>query len=1403
MFPRNSPSLWELHIMSKKQHKMILPWKRFWVPLGSEISCGMCNEGFFDDPDGPLGYRNQPIAHPLKDLLKKQCLILSGEPGLGKSVALEQVFPSLDHAGGGNEETIWIRFRDIPDAPTFTRRVLESRRWRTWIAGDQEITLVLDGLDEGLIKIKDFVSYLTAELRAAPLDRLHLIVACRSKDWPTAAGNKLLGLWGVEPAQSIWELCPLRQADVELAATSYGIDAPNLLKQISERGAIALAARPTTLVFLLRRFVATGQLDESRYDLYEHGLLDLCSEPDPERAEGLNASGQQTPCSPAQEIRDMAGYLAAMLIFSGKSAISTGIHDNEFVQSDLHWDSLCGELTRRKLSVPALGTAIFSSQGENRLGFAHQTFAEYLAAWHVRNMPLVQLRKLLCGFDGKDEHVVPQLAETAAWLAVINEEFLEHLLKVDPEILFRSDLSRIKAARKSNIVTAILEKATKLELFDGVGYGKFLSGLKHDQLETQLWPYIQNETLNVIVRRLALTIAARCGVTELNDNLLALLRKPEVEQQVRDGAARILCETLSNGQLSELEPLVRGESGPDPDDQIRGYVMSRLVPAHWSVAQALPQMTLPNNERFYGSYAAFLSSKAPDCVTVGDIPGLLEWLLAIDCCFDAINPFRDLAYRGLCLAIRNLEHPQIRNTVVRFWIEKRRKYDHPESGNSKELDALWTDDSIRRAFATEVIQHAQTSDEDVALFLYGAFSLLGAKDLPWILEKLPTVAPDQVSKWTHSVQYFASPEYTAKCWDLFLQKLEEIPELRARFPWLRAWEIDEPLARTEKARHLRDQRRLHRLEQKRNTPDPQFLIARDLERIADGKYWAWIHLNQHLFLKKGQNRLPRGSNHDIINSPGWLEADENQRISILDGAKQFLVHCSDGFDELRTRTNYSDPGYAAARLLRSDVDTDLILREAIVCKWIAAIVGIFNNAEEHYQEMAAIAYRLNPDSTVDALLREAENNYRNHGFIFAWRGFERCWDSRLSSILATFTVSHITKKDTLISSLGFLFKTDPPAFRTWMSAIVPRIERFPEDVQVTVLSIAHALAPSETWDGAWRLIDGNRQIGEKIMLTVAANLEFGIREKQLDLEPRKLGKVAELLYELFPPDARLERSGGIVTPRRAVADYRRKVMDALTASPDPLAGESLLDLAAKFPNSALEFKWRYSNQLETRRRTRWQPPSPRQLDEMMARAEARLVITDRDLLDVVQESLQRFEDYYAKSELPAAERLWRWQKDRNRPTDFEPKDEEYLSDELARWLRDDLGSKRGVIIGREVQIEQKMRTDLLIKAIVINKNGELCDPVTVVVEVKGCWNPRVKEDMEAQLVEKYLRPHGWTCGIYVVGWFVCDVWKKPRNFLDSAKLEDARAELRGMETSIITRYPDITIIGLALDCQHR
>src|ERR1700737_1993675 len=117
---------------------MIL-WKRFWVPLGGSISCGNDGQGFLDDPESDFGKHLNPIVCDLLTLLDRSPLVLCGEPGIGKTTALDQIRDQIPTT----EDSVWIEFRAIPDAGTFIRRTIETDTWKKWEAGNARLTLII------------------------------------------------------------------------------------------------------------------------------------------------------------------------------------------------------------------------------------------------------------------------------------------------------------------------------------------------------------------------------------------------------------------------------------------------------------------------------------------------------------------------------------------------------------------------------------------------------------------------------------------------------------------------------------------------------------------------------------------------------------------------------------------------------------------------------------------------------------------------------------------------------------------------------------------------------------------------------------------------------------------------------------------------------------------------------------------------------------------------------------------------------------------------------------------------------------------------------------------------------------------------------------------------------------
>src|SRR5277367_4941727 len=63
------------------------PWTRFWCPHGNRTA--LLDGGYLSDPESEFGRRVNPDLVHFSEISKIRCLVLLGEPGLGKTSALE------------------------------------------------------------------------------------------------------------------------------------------------------------------------------------------------------------------------------------------------------------------------------------------------------------------------------------------------------------------------------------------------------------------------------------------------------------------------------------------------------------------------------------------------------------------------------------------------------------------------------------------------------------------------------------------------------------------------------------------------------------------------------------------------------------------------------------------------------------------------------------------------------------------------------------------------------------------------------------------------------------------------------------------------------------------------------------------------------------------------------------------------------------------------------------------------------------------------------------------------------------------------------------------------------------------------------------------------------------------
>ena len=232
-----------------------------------------------------------------------------------------------------------------------------------------------------------------------------------------------------------------------------------------------------------------------------------------------------------------------------------------------------------------------------------------------------------------------------------------------------------------------------------------------------------------------------------------------------------------------------------------------------------------------------------------------------------------------------------------------------------------------------------------------------------------------------------------------------------------------------------------------------------------------------------------------------------------------------------------------------------------------------------------------------------------------------------------------------------------------------------------------------------------------------------------------------------------------VGPRESVAEWRNSILSHLKNRGTFDSCEAIQKIARELP----ELDWLKWTLLESKinaRRHTWVPHRPDEILKIAVNQELRLVNNGDQLLDVLIESIKRLEEKL-QGVTPAVADLWN-----EKP--YRPKDENRFSDYVKRHLDEDL-RKRGIIINREVEIRRGTgagtgeRTDIHVDAVVHGPRMDVYDSISIIIEVKGCWNAELEHAMKTQLADRYLKDNRCQHGLYLVGWFHCDQWDDSDN----------------------------------------
>ncbi len=1382
-------------------------WRRFWRPQGLDVSCG-AGDGFLDDPEREGVWSYNPKCRTLPDLLARNpILVLCGPPGSGKSTELRLV----EEVGLNAIEEFEVISRNAAafgaSSPLLHLSV-RSPQWENARRNGKGILFLIDGLDEALQREQTLLSSLIELLKTeSSLEKVRLVLACRSAQWLSETGQALARLWNREGSEFVYELCPLRRADAALALREEIPDRlDSFFEELARCEAAPLARWPITLNMLIAQFRDTGSLPSSRRVLYHSAIKRLIEEWNPVRERNLRSTDPNW--IPGEKLQ-LARRIAAMTIFGGKKALVRSNHSSDpdlLTYADVLGND--GILEIPSGGFVALGLDKIDRITETRLlesgasgntdagqavRFSHRTLAELLAGEFVAGLPTEELRRLFFVTQPNGEEcVAPQLLQTAAWLTGHQEggAFSNLLLSLHPEALLHADLSPLSSEQKAAVVASLIAKADAGDPGPDRAISRASHSLGYPGIEDLLRPAILDESRHLHARRFAFSLARICHVAELADAIWQVLDRPQDTMRRDAGYALRVISKDPSLWIKHLRNLAAGEMGPDPDDTLKGMAMRLLVPRLLPVRDIINWLSPPKMTFFHGAYQGFLHFDLPKAVVLEDLEDCLDFLRTKLGCFDSLSPYKSFSNRIFDLACENLHFPKIADSLLRLWLETVRRYlPLPRQSDPTEPLAIFSDTDTCEIFVQTFLNHTGVSNDDVRNF----FSLTSTLGLGFLLDQIAKAPKSKRSNWALAIRYAAGHEEREGHRELLQQRFEEFEEIRKVFPPIQknGLDIHDTLTRFEKAGDLILKRRQKRNQEKfRRIPKPH-LTGKDvflagLEQCRSGKAGGWINIS-HGIIRESKPADPVVIK--IGNTELFLDQSEGDQQLIQDCARKFLFEFADERSDRNHRTNWSESAYWAISWLRDEVDADPDLRKEVSQKWIGAIIDAFDNGEDEHQELVTRAYRWNSDATRQ-WLRTKLDRYLvvgDPGWLLPLMAFETVWNRTLSEDLKAFLAAPEIRPVSIRDGLLHLLKHDSEFGRELISEYLESIKSsdpgLAKPISRVVAAVTTFFGDSKSRESAWPLIAGNRTTAKSLFLENVPEIDR--RElKTIELiDSYQIADLLILLFQLFPPEQDLPlNESTVVTPTDECIGLRRDLLQLLIRRGETAEIQRFLN---SLPTIEADlYRWNLDEAKQNRALIDWEPSQPAEILRLVRIAEGSLIRNADDLLEVVLASLARFQN---DLQYHHVHRVWDGQS---------PKHEEFVSKEIEDWLKHDL---KRVAVNREVEVNRfDERVDLKIEAFPSGNSDGL--PITLIIEVKRAQNPEIPDSIKNQLVGKYLAPNpGWNHGIYLVAWFYTQrIWEE-RQYLKSKTPKSAAKEL-AMHCSEAGKTSDCRIAPFLLDC---
>jgi predicted NACHT family NTPase len=1185
-------------------------WQRYWCPRGG--STWLSESGYLYNP-GP--YNPQIVR--FSQIATTPCLALLGEPGIGKSRTVEAEIAALaEQLRNTSDSTFLFDLHAYRSEDRLVRALFESREFTEWRNGSHRLHLFLDSLDECLLRVDTVAGLLVEEFKKYPVERLSLRVSCRTAEWPDLLENGLEEIWGDENFK-VFELVQLRREDVAHAAQAEGLNSDSFLEEVETRSVGPLAAKPVTLKFLLNLFKRHRRLPSTQAELYESGCRILCEEENKSRL----SSGLRGNLS-ATEKMAVAGRIAVVMTLANRAAVWTANDLGEATEEDVTIHDLAGwdeEAGGRRIEVTedavrkTLMTGLFNLRGAHRLGWAHQTYAEYLTAWYMRHAGLEadRVMDLLTHKGDPTGKLVPQLHETAAWAAGSSPELFRKIIDVDPEVLLRSDVASADVADRERLVSELLRLFDAGGARDNWGLRARYRHLKYPTLAAQLRPYIGDSSKGFLVRRVAIDVAEECKLGELQEDLVNLALNPSEDVPTRAQAAAAVSHIGDSETKAKLKPLAINTGTADKDDELKGYALMAVWPEHMK-AEDLFRVITPPSESFFGAYFLFLSGRLMEGLQTGDLPTALGWVEKLKEDGDSSTTLGRLADEIILRAWEHLYEPGVIEAFAKAALSRLRRYEDvvgSRYGFEQEQEPLKVfiqDDEKRRRVLEAILQHIGDPKEEWSLLIRSGALRISTTDVGWLIDKYstatsPTVRQTLLRLIVNSFAHEVDPEHVSAL--SAVRERDESRKVELEPVFCLNLETPEAEALRRNYELMVHWSKRHAEEPPLVEPPPSERVEVLLTRFEGGDLDAWWLLNRELTLEPRSTHYGSLLEPDLTVLPGWAAADERTKGRIIDAAKRYVLEGDPGRAEWFGTNKIWEPAYAGYRalLLLHDRDHGFLetLSTEVWGKWVPIILSFPTHSggerEAPHRALLATAYRHAPKTLIDNLLALLDKANEGGEHFSISHKYDDCWDERFGKALLSKAKDPNLKPLYMGHLLDKLLEKEIDGALEYATSLIPTPPPGEGEARERAIIAAQELmayAPDAGWPVIWPAVKPDADFGR----AVSESLEYALRASKGSLFT-KLGEenIAEYyiwLSRQYPhKDDHNPVGAHFVGPRESIAQWRDALLEYLKGRGTPAAVTAIERIAEALP----ELDWIKFTLLEARKsaltRT-WTPLTP-------------------------------------------------------------------------------------------------------------------------------------------------------------------------------------------------------------------